>query len=472
MRYPIFGPGEKWGASTLVFSFVLILLVSCDTTRRAGRNSPEPGEVTGIEEIESDTIFREPTSVDTLETSGELTEVEGEPGNEEAGKRSREVYDAVLMLPFLTNRFTGEGEDLHRISKWSLNFYGGVKMGLDELRKSELSLRLTILDTEGSEQKVENILVNQLHADSVDLLIGPYRRVNIQKVAEYGKRNNINVVSPYSATSNLTQDNPNFIQVRPSLMTHCNALMRHALQHNSPQQIVLIAQDEGLDQRSLHHFQEAYFTWTGTRFTDSLEQLTIQDISEELDEEEMLAFMEGRDTSVFIVSAWNMQDESFVYSFLRKLELARQEEQVITVYGTPVWQEYDRIDMDYFEKMNIHISSHIFIDSSSPKISAFRRDYFNRFGTLPTEESYLGYDIIRYFGRMLESYGSQFQLDLEMETMDGLHTRFAFERVVKPTTTGVENPDIEQFTNKYVHILKFENYQFQVQDTSTRKREN
>lgn len=445
----------------MLLLLVLLLFVSCDTSRRAGKGKTGPEDLTSIEEVEKDTIREEAPAVDTLDTAEEMTDLE-----EEEAKRSRETYDVVLMLPFLTNRFTGEGEDLHRISRWSLNFYGGLKMGLDELRKSDLRMRLSVLDTEGSEERVENILGNRLGADSIDLIIGPYRRVNIQKVAEYGKRNNIVIVSPYSATSNLTEQNPNFIQVRPSLKTHCKALMRHALEHNRPGQIVLIGQDEGLDRRSLQHFQEAYFTWAGTRFTDSLTQMTIRDISEDLDEEEMLAFMEGRDTTVFVVSAWNQQDESFVYSFLRKLELARQPEQVVTVYGTPVWQEYDRIDMDYFEKMNIHISSHIFVDAASPEIRAFRRNYFNRFGTLPTEEAYLGYDIIRYFGRMLEQYGSQFQLDLEKEIMEGLHTRFSFERIVEVTTTGVENPRIEQFANQYVHILKFEDYQFQLQSNN------
>ncbi len=128
----------------------------------------------------------------------------------------------------------------------------------------------------------------------------------------------------------------------------------------------------------------------------------------------------------------------------------------------PQWKDYEKIDFDYYEKLNVHISSSVFVNPLDPDVRLFKQQYYDLYGSIPTEEAFVGYDVMLYFGRMLKQYGTKFQYALEGSEADALHTRFEFERVVRPgATTGIETSQIEQFENKYVNILKFENYQFQ-----------
>ena len=48
---------------------------------------------------------------------------------------------------------------------------------------------------------------------------------------------------------------------------------------------------------------------------------------------DLLPFLELRDTSVFILPSWS--NETFIYSFLRKLDVSRDASSYIVVYGMP-----------------------------------------------------------------------------------------------------------------------------------------
>ena len=455
------------GRDAVLLLALVASIASCDASRRSrdsavirtapGADVVRESEVTGPDQGKNNAA-----STDTSRTAENLVDKAGPP-DEGNYTEILSSYNVVLMLPFLTDRFEPAKGNFNSITKWSLNFYAGAKMALDELRRQNLGLQFSVFDTKGSESAVNGMLEKDDRLKNAHLIIGPYRRMNIQKVAEFARARKINVVSPYSAASNLTSENPHYIQVRPSIETHCHALLEHALRTFRPDQIALSGQNRSLELKSFEHFQDALRRSAGTRNGRPLQTFTVESNMDAFQEMNLAPLLEGRDTVVFMVSAWSEDDENFVYSFLRSLDLARREEQHIVVYGTPVWQDFDRVDMDYYEKLHLHLSSYMFIDPSSQKIRAFRRSYFDRHGTLPTEEAYLGYDTTLFFGEMLKKYGTRFEDDLEKEEMQGLHTHFAFERVVRmPETTGLENAPIQQFENKFVNILRFENYQFQL----------
>jgi hypothetical protein len=366
-------------------------------------------------------------------------------------------YNVVYMLPFMANRFNGDASRISGAPRWSLQFYAGARMALDELSFEGVKLDVKVMDTQGAEPRTRALL-RERDLEQAHLIIGPYRRDNIILAADFAKRRGINLVSPYSAIANLTRQNPHFMQMRPSMETHCAALLNHALRKTNPRNIILVARDNPTDRQGLRYFQEAYYLARGDRFAPPLTEYVISSGSDNPSFEPYLA---QRDSVVLLVSAWSPEDETFVYTLLLRLDQARRPNQNVVVYGTPAWMSYERVDLSYYEKFNLHISSNFFVDTGSEKARAFRRAFFDRFGMPPPEEAFLGYDLTLYFGRMLNKYGPQFQLALEREPVEGIHTRLDFERVVIPTTTGAENAPIEFFENKYVHILQFLNYGFE-----------
>ncbi|MBK8704924.1 MAG: hypothetical protein IPN33_16025 [Saprospiraceae bacterium] len=130
----------------------------------------------------------------------------------------------------------------------------------------------------------------------------------------------------------------------------------------------------------------------------------------------------------------------------------------------PQWITFDKIDFSYYEKLHIHISASSYIDPISVDVQSFKRQYFDRFGAVPVEESFLGYDVTLYFGRMLHKYGSKFQRSFDRNAYTGLQTRFDFQPVMKANAAGSDRYQIEQYENSFIHILKFQDYQFRPAD--------
>lgn len=429
----------------------------------------ETGEYVVIEEAVTevmDTIIWEdipPSSDPPITSETDLTD-QSNPVEvlriDNFGSEVLSSYNVSILLPFLTDQFNETSATLPRNADWAVNFYAGAKMALDELSSEGVVLNVNVMDSKADPSSVNRLLRSNEQLLNSHMIIGPRFKDNVSMVSEYAKRYDKVLVSPYTAVTNVTNRNPNYIQVNPSLQTHCEAITRHALQRYRPDQIVLVCRDQPTEVAMLQYFQEEFFRIAGTRDTTQLQEFIISDASVDLENIDVLPFVELADTTVFIVPSGT--NENFVYSFLRKVDIARDENTHIAVYGLPQWLRFLRMDYAYYERLNVHISSSSYLDPLSPDVQFFKRRFYDRFGIVPADEAFTGYDIMLYFGRMLNKYGTKFQYSIDREMERGLHTRFEFDKVVIPTVIAQENLPVERFENQYVNILRFRDYQFQL----------
>ena len=153
-------------------------------------------------------------------------------------------------------------------------------------------------------------------------------------------------------------------------------------------------------------------------------------------------------------------NESFVYSLMHKLNLAKRDQEVV-VYGMPQWMRFERIAYDYFEQLNVHVSSDTYIEMEAPKVRTFRQEFFNQFGTVPTEDAFVGYDVVNYFVDMMIKKGTRFQEVIDQYPVDNLHTSFKFEGVPIPNAQPEQKSNtVNHYENSHVNILEFKDYQF------------
>ena len=472
----------------LAFACIPFLLASCElfkkaqTTPGTDRSKEELDAIQGkrvydpvtgtwvtVEEVvmeKMDTIMWKEVAATTYPpiTSDQSVDVPANP-NQPIGKKEHNsellsAYNVSYVLPFLTDRFNALDATIYENSYWALHFYAGARMALDVLSQEGIRLNVSAIDSKASDQTVTQLTKTNKELAAAHLIIGPYRRDNVTILARYAKDKDIVLVSPQSSSSNsASEDNENYVQINPSLETHCQAIMDHALKHHAPKDIVLVSRDNAAERARLTYFQDEYKKWAGSVNVAPLSELIITDQSVALDNVNMLPFIQLSDTTVFIIPNW---EENFVYSLLRKIDLSREQYENIIVYGMPQWRDFERIDFDYYDKLNVHISVSSYLDPLSPEIRLFKQNFYDRFGAIPKEEAFLGYDLTLYCGRMLKKHGTKFQYFLNEEPTKALHTRFQIEPVIRVgTTSGVELPRVLQFENKFVNILRFYNYQFQ-----------
>lgn len=381
-------------------------------------------------------------------------------GVSEDGSRLLSSYRVDFLLPFLANRLEAGGMDGTELpvidpnSLWSLHFYSGAQMALDDLKSQDISLNVSAHDTQASPEKT-NQLLRQQDTRAAQMLIGPYLRSNVAAAAEAVRNQEQVLISPYSAADGISTNNPNYVQVNPTLNTHLRSLLQHATTTKRNDRIILVGGPQHRDR--LAFLQEEYRIMSGNLEIPPLEELII-----EQPETDITPYLDGRGT-VFIVPIY--EDESFVANFLRLVYNAnRMNQDRVATYGLPQWKNYSRIDFDYYEGANVHISSSTFINKLDPTVRQFRQDFYNRFKTIPREEAYIGYDVTNYFARMISKYGTRFQYSLSRNPEKLMHTEFRFEPMMyvsDPNASNFEQATVDHWENTFVNILQFKNYQFQ-----------
>ncbi len=404
-----------------------------------------------------------PDEAPPITSSGGVIVGSGDPEPDpNAGEtQMRDRYKVAVMLPFLTDRFNPSSGKPDPKSLLALNYYYGAKMAFDELAKEGVKLDINTFDTKASEAEVSRLL-QKPEVTEADLIVGPIRKSNLMATANFAKQNGVTMVSPLSPSTDITLDNPYFVQTTPSLVSHCEAITRHVLDRYSSDQVILVARNKEAEIQRLKYFQDANYA-IGGRNSRSFDEFVVSDNSADFNEMDVTPQIKEGDTTVFIVPSWS--NESFIYSFLRKVKVAKGNKNTVVIYGMPQWMDYQIISYDYYEELNVHISSAYYIDTDTEVAREFRRRFFDRYGMVPTQEAYAGFDQVRLIGRSLKRNGTQFQKKLGRESQNFLSTRFNFEPVVSRMGIATEDfSKVDRFENKYVNILKFKDYFFQLAD--------
>ena len=370
------------------------------------------------------------------------------------GSRLLTGYGVDYVLPFLTDRYRGEEESIDPNSLWALHFYSGAELAMEEVNTDQVSFDVRVQDSRASANKIEAV-VRSPEFERSQLIIGPYLKEQVTQVAEAVRGQEKVLISPYSAATGISEGNPNYIQVNPTLETHLRSLLGHAYRSQGADRIVLVA--PAGERARLAYFQDEYKLLTGDDQVEPLEELIISGEVPDLSQ-----YLRGRRT-VFMVPVY--ADEAFVSNFLRQAYQNTIDERGdnVAIYGLPQWAAFERLNGDFLQGTNVHISSSVFIDPLNPQVREFRRQFYDRFATLPRDEAYIGYDITRYFIKMAARYGTRFQFELERNPEDLLHTSFRFApvTVIPASATDLEEATIDRFENKFVNILRYTDYSYQ-----------
>lgn len=480
--------GNKW----LLFSAIFCLgfsLTSCELFKKLPDNDKVyKDEKTGLGEIqgpvttdpvtgETQQIYVLVEDVDTIQWTlsnpekfppiqSEATTISdvvfpgGDPGDQVTGPR--DGYNVSMVLPFFANQYNSLNANVPTNSSWALQFYAGAKMAMEKLENEGARINFNVVDSRGSEQQVQNLINTNGDLQQADLIIGPYRSSNARLLADFAKREQIFMVSPYSANPFVTKENPYYLQLNPALNAHCESITQHVMQNYRPEQVILVARNRVDEIERFQLFQQERIRLSQGLDTLAFQELIIRDESPELIDLDILPYLNAEGPTVFIVPSYN--DPNFIYSFLRKVRTGMIDfTEDVVIYGMPIWKQYENIDYDLYEDLNVHISSATYIDEYNPDIQQFRREFFDLYGQLPSEEAFMGFGTTLYFGRQLKEKGKSFYQQIDTNDANLIHTQYRIRRVFKDPEQ-FNTSAIERYENNFVHILEFLDYYFQLAD--------
>ncbi|WP_340063673.1 PBP1 and LysM peptidoglycan-binding domain-containing protein [Ascidiimonas aurantiaca] len=297
---------------------------------------------------------------------------------------SLNVYNTphiAIMLPFKAQQaLTSSDEALKeritsdRLMSYSLDFYTGVLMAIDSIKKLGLSVNVRVFDTEANDKVTQRLFYNESFV-GVDAVIGPLLPKTFNVASRELSKINIPIFSLVGSKN--FEPQPNVFLSYPDdeamYVKMASFLDRHAKEVN----MVIIAdkKNEGVRQRLTTRFPQA-------KILEPHEDkfIRIDDITPLLaTDEENWVLVETEEVSL-IANITSVLNSTLSEKFAIKMFTTRKSDAFEDI----------NISNSYLSNLNFHFPSVNGIITSNNR---FSRLYQDRYGTLPGKYAVRGFDL-------------------------------------------------------------------------------
>ena len=352
---------------------------------------------------------------------------------------SGEKFRIALLFPFHKERnslsdsaFVAKKKiNLHSNTENFLQYYQGILMAVDSMRKQGLSVNFYSYDTQNSESRVKEIL-NRPALKTMDLIVGPAYTKNFKIAAEFAKKYKIPAISPLSRKTEYLDKNRYAIKVKPdrdALIANMAGYMtkywksNYLVIHNNamPERMRLkVLRDKMIDE------------FMKNRRIDDIayNELNINDAGVKSIEP---ALKKEKDNIVIIPST----NETFVTNVINQLHVLFEDYNIV-VYGMDEWQEFRGANLEYFHELQVHICDFLSIDYKKSHVKHFIKRFRKICHAEPKPLSYEAFDMMYYVLKTMKKYGPNVHRCLPNADFDyNKVTDFKFSPI--DSVSGLEN---------------------------------
>ena len=361
-----------------------------------------------------------------------------------------EENEAILALDtsnqFGDNEKRLENFDIYQRTQNFIEFYQGVLLAIDSLKKCGLKIDVYTYDVGRDSIKIQSIL-KRPEFKSMDIIIGPFYSDPSEYVARFCKIHQIKMICPVLSNTSLIKDNPFVFEVIPNDQEYCNKAISFI--RNIPnRQVLLIQSDKPQDYHMVELYkrslEEYHVNYSLFQYNDNSNQL--------------ITLLNANRENIIIIPT---EDEGLVSTILPVLNKETSRDSFM-VFGLPVWVKFKNIDLDYFYNLHFHYASSFFIDFTNNKLLQnflnqyryfnFTEPYFHSkegYSYLFTKEgfnfAYLGYDVCYFFLNTIGRNGMNPASWTKMSDDSLLHTSIHMTQL--DAQSGYYNNDI--------HIIRY-----------------
>lgn len=358
--------------------------------------------------------------------------------------KKKDRYNIALFLPFglwrtdevEPDKIINHQAQLPEKMRISLEFYEGMLLAFDSLKKKGYNLKLYVYESDENDSAEILNTLKKPEFETMDLIVGPLYTGPYQRVAKFASARGICTVSPMSQSNKVLFGNVASVKTTASLVTQMERLAEHVALAHSKQKVVVISSGNARDLVYVNAFKKSY---------DEYRHATGKDTVQVLNGISNLGSMLSQVDTTIVIAPTNSQ--AYVSDLVRMLSSLGEKNKLI-VYGTASWSNFDNIDYEYLQMINYSFTTPYYFDYQDSLNQPLLHKYRSFYKGDASMNTIMGYDIGWYFGDALWRYGKDFYLKLPEIPADGYQQTFRFYKT--DTSSGYEN--------RGVHILRMSDY--------------
>lgn len=336
----------------------------------------------------------------------------------------------AIMLPFRLNRvdFDSVSDTKRSIKKdpylnASLDFYSGVLIAIDSLKKLGISLKVEVYDTKREISEVSKI-IDENDFENVHAVIGPLTSNTFDKVASELRKYNVPVVSPIGTNlqlyDNVFQSKPSNDLLKDKLI---NFIKKDTLQHN----IIIISDSKNIDIansiKQEFNYAKPVYSRKNKEGKDE-NYVLVDDIKNTLKPGKNIVFLETQNTGF----ASNVT--SILASLIQRENKEEKKEAIEVVLVTTNYNsafEGDEISNEHLSKLQFHYatSSRAYNENDN---NSFVKKYRSIYNITPDASAVKGFDLTMDVVLRLVSSSDLYMSVKEAPLTEYVENKFAYKK--------------------------------------------
>jgi LysM repeat protein len=382
---------------------------------------------------------------------GVITEVTGECiVNKTIGYQT--PVKVALMLPFGTresSRFIAAGADTLAVprevraaanmSRTFTDFYSGVLLALDTLKKKGINVELSVYDVSPDTVALRRVL-NDPSLKQANLIIGPAMARELPMVSAFSREHSIPMVFPISNSNPEIRFNPYLFQINSPDSLLFDRMADEIIQQSSGGNLLVILPPDNEVQanRFVRVIKQKAVT---SGFSNRVQYAEYKPDGNDL--VNIQALIASGQKNVIVVPSVREADVSRIIPILAGVRERTRAD--ITLFGLSDWLRMQTIDPEQIHQLNGVIFSNFGIDYSKQDTRDFIRKYRQWYHTEPhaispyfqissassgySRYGIWGYDVANYFISAIARYGDDFEFCLENFQHNQIQFNFDFKRI-------------------------------------------
>lgn len=342
----------------------------------------------------------------------EELEVKFNPNAQKIAKKNplKASYNIGMLLPFKEGELTTSAKP-----NFVLDIYEGAKLAVQDLATEGVALNLYAFDTKKDSASTMSLLQDD-ELRKLDLIVGPVYPETIPVVHQFSEIYDVPMVNPLSEDAYLTtRDRPLSFSLAANSATQASFTANYAFKQLKSLTAYIVYGTKERDSVAMATYSKK-FRELGGMVIDSIEFSYGEDTYKNLNRR-LSSIVNTQNAHVFVASS-ELSVANTLISTLQAFQVKG-----VTILGPKRWLDLQQLGFARMESANVQFYSTLYLDEMAPSTKAFNQRYLSKYSIIPSTYSFLGYEAVYYFGKMLHKYGSDFPTKIHEEGAEDMATK-------------------------------------------------
>ena len=317
---------------------------------------------------------------DRLTNQFNLGEISITPKKTTTKKESNGVINIAILLPFRLVEF--DPAKNNRANQYIYDMYAGMKLAKEKLEMDQINVNLFTFDIDRDANLVSE-LVNNSNFTQIDLIVGPlYPEAN--KIANtFAKSNEVVQVHPLSNNKQLIANDKATFLASPSYEMQATKALEYINSQNTPRSVAIYFGNTRKDSTFAYIYRDKALE-NGIDVT-VIKRFTV---AEDID-------IRRKPGHIFISGS----DNSFGSKVINGLD---KKKIVAPIMAASSAFDFEGSSLGIFNRQ-LYLIQLDYINREKEEVKNFRSSYINDQNIAPSYYGFWGYDMLLFYGRMLNS---------------------------------------------------------------------